>query len=679
MKMHKKKKGSLRLRMAVATVLTILVLFTLSTLTITNRVSDQLVSDAREQIFTDTEVLANGIHSFFQKHGTVVEQMKTNPALIQSINDYQSRSEKNNIPNYRQTVNTLRNIKETDSSIGLAWLGVSATDDLISNDYTYKTDASFDIQARPWYQEMEKRGTLYFTEPYVDAVSGESIISIVSPVNKGSKLIGNVGLDVALTDLADYIQSYDLNGGKAMLISEGGKIAYAIDESIRMTSLNELQGELSVLSDMILPGIQDNNSITLGGEDYYMAFTPITANNWTIVTFIPTNETETFARTFAIQVGLSNIVTAIILTTVITIIISIALKKVPEILVHMAALAKGDLSKSLHIKSNSEIGRIASAYEGARESINSLISNIFATSDQVTHTSSTMVTISRDSKRSLNEISVAISEVAEGAAEHASQTEVSVHSIHELSDKLESVLYKTQDIYDKVEGVKQLSDKGTQTLEALNDQSLKNKESVSTIQDIVSDVDQSTKQISAVIDMITGISEQTNLLALNASIEAARAGEAGRGFAVVAEEIRKLAEQTNKATEDIQKTITDIQNKSAVAVEHTESSKNIVDTNESIVHETEKVFTNIISNLNDLFHLTEESRRAAEEMQTEKEQLIGFVENVSAVSQQTSASMEEMSATTEEQLAVMNNLANEAENLNQIALDLDTVLKSFKL
>lgn len=83
--------------------------------------------------------------------------------------------------------------------------------------------------------------------------------------------------------------------------------------------------------------------------------------------------------------------------------------------------------------------------------------------------------------------------------------------------------------------------------EAINGRNLVNE-----IVSVMSDIETSSNKISAITEVINGISFQTNILALNAAVEAARAGEQGRGFAVVASEVRTLAQRAGQAAKEIE-------------------------------------------------------------------------------------------------------------------------------
>lgn len=118
---------------------------------------------------------------------------------------------------------------------------------------------------------------------------------------------------------------------------------------------------------------------------------------------------------------------------------------------------------------------------------------------------------------------------------------------------------------------------------------------------LTSNLQDASKSIESVVEIIREIAGQVNLLALNATIEAARAGDAGKGFAVVAGEVKNLASQTSKATDDIFREILSMQSVSEEVVESTGVIANSVNSVSEYVNavasaiEEQSVVTNDIS------------------------------------------------------------------------------------
>ncbi|PWF21059.1 PAS domain-containing methyl-accepting chemotaxis protein [Corticimicrobacter populi] len=139
-------------------------------------------------------------------------------------------------------------------------------------------------------------------------------------------------------------------------------------------------------------------------------------------------------------------------------------------------------------------------------------------------------------------------ELAHGANDLAARTDAQAASLEQTAASMEELAATVRQSLDTVQEVLVESNRSASLAQDGGD-------AVGQVDAAMRAIEQSSRQMAQIIEVIEGIAAQTNILALNAAVEAARAGEQGRGFAIVANEVRALAQRSADAAQQIRRLI----------------------------------------------------------------------------------------------------------------------------
>ncbi|MBE0367995.1 methyl-accepting chemotaxis protein [Pseudoalteromonas aurantia] len=286
--------------------------------------------------------------------------------------------------------------------------------------------------------------------------------------------------------------------------------------------------------------------------------------------------------------------------------------------------------------------------------------------------SKTLTTTVRNIVTASQNVSVQVNDVAQGSASvlDAARQQASLTSdtASKLSDMRHSIDQVSQIAHLTENNSSMTTDNAKQGRELVFDAAQEMEKIATTVDEAVNQVkklEERTKEIGGIVNVISGISEQTNLLALNAAIEAARAGETGRGFAVVADEVRQLAQRTGEATSQIETMISEVQTETAASVSAMETTQPQVESGKERTTKASELLANI-------------EEQAADSLNRIKEVAKATSDQVNVVSDIATA-MEQISAMSSDAIHSMQNNEKAVDSLNNLSSQLKGEVDYFKI
>lgn len=490
-----------------------------------------------------------------------------------------------------------------------------------------------------------------------------------------------------------------MSKGNLMLSGENGLLANLkrnsdIDTAIFIgtdvvaSSLEDSVSVSSKITDRVLGGESVyENGLKLGGTEYMAYFVPLTENSSSkpvgmMMIAVRSDDIEAiYDRAIS-----SNVIFMIVLVVVfcacICVVVMFIVKALMVVVRDLDKVASGELDlkiKGRLLERSDEVGKIARAVNSVVMSFAQIIVNIHNSikdmNDCTTQFSENFDSITQ----SIDNVNVAVTEIAEGATQQAVDTQSVGQSMNDMGDAISKTTESVSELNNSAAMMKKNNEMVETTLKELLDISTRTSKSVDEVQKQTNLTNESAQAIHSATDIIAGIASQTNLLSLNASIEAARAGELGLGFAVVAEEIRGLAEQSKESANQIRGIVEDLIQNSNHSVEIMDGVVNEIYMQNEKLGMTQNAFDNLNQEVLRVVSAISAISGQLDSIEQYKNGVIKSIDGLSEISQNNAASTEETAATMDQLTMIVSECREATAELVKISNELSQNTKKFKL
>lgn len=341
--------------------------------------------------------------------------------------------------------------------------------------------------------------------------------------------------------------------------------------------------------------------------------------------------------------------------------------------------SEGVSSDKKMLNRKDEVGVMLRSITELKNIIVKVMAEIRAYSESLGEAAEALKNSANESSTAAGQVETAITGIADGASSQAQETQSATENVIVMGKMIEQESTEVEQLGDNAADMHKASENAMSILAELEKINQKTMEAIHIIGEQTQKTNESAAKIKVATDMISEIAEETTLLSLNASIEAARAGEQGRGFAVVANQIQKLAEQSADATTQITEVISELVNDAQESVQTMDEVKEVMNQQSENVSQTEKAFKNVEKGIAESIESVEKITDKTRKLDEARAGVVDVVQSLSAIAEENAASAEETSASASEVGSIMEDVSQNANMLDEIAVKLNENVKRFKI